>query len=188
MTRALLAIVVLAACGGRAKPSTAVRAEVDQAETAEKARKHDDARKHYQAAIAAAKDPASIAFARREFADTLISWGEYPEATAQLEGVTTAQPGDASAWHDLGMLYFNQGDVTRAIASLEKARSIAPEDERPRKVLAVIRWKRGDLEGARREYQGMLELQLSEKTRSSVEWAIQELTKQIAARQPVPST
>ncbi len=187
MKRVLVALA-LVACGGRAKPSAPVRAEVEKAETAEKARKHDEARRHYQAAIASAKDPASIAFARREFADTLISWGEYPEATAQLEGVTRARPDDPSAWHDLGMLYFNRGDAARAIASLEKARSLAPGDERPRKVLAVIRWKRGDYEGARAEYRGMLELDLPEKTRASVEWAIADLTKRIEARQaPQPS-
>lgn len=187
MKRVLLALA-LAACGGHAQPSTTVRSEVDQAETAEKARKHDEARAHYQAAIAAAKDPASIAFARREFADTLMSWGEYPEATVQLEGVTRVRPDDASAWNDLGLLYFNRGDATRAIAALEKARSIAPDDERPRTSLAVIRWKRGDFEGAREEYKQMLELQLSEKKRAAVEWGIQELTKLIAARQPAPST
>jgi Flp pilus assembly protein TadD len=170
------------------KPSAPVRAEIQRAETAEKARKHDEARKHYQAAIASAKDPASIAFARREFADTLISWGEYPEATVQLEGVTRASPDDPSAWHDLGMLYFNRGETARAISSLEKARSLAPDDERPRKTLAVIRWKRGDFEGARAEYRGLLELQLSEKTRARVEWAIAELTKRIAVRQSPPST
>lgn len=181
MKRVLIA-VVLAACGRTPAPSAPVRAEVERAETAEKARKHDEARKHYQAAIANAKDPASIAFARREFADTLISWGEYPEATVQLEGVTRARPGDASAWNDLGLLYFNAGDSARAIASLEKARSLAPEDLRPRKSLAVIRWKRGDFEGARAEYQQMLDLQLADKTRISVEWAIAELSKRIAAR------
>jgi Flp pilus assembly protein TadD len=190
MTRTIAAVIVLlvlAACGGRAKPSAPVRAEVEKAETAEKARKHDEARKHYQAAIASAKDPASIAFARREFADTLISWGEFPEATAQLEGVTRASPDDASAWHDLGMLYFNRGDAARAITSLEKARSLAPEDERPRKTLAVIKWKRGDFDGARTEYRAMLELPLSDKVRAKVEWAIAELSKQIAARQPSPA-
>ena len=186
MTRALLA-VVLAACAGRAKPSEPVRTEVARAETAEKARKHDEARRHYQTAIASAKDPASVAFARREFADTLISWGEYPEATVQLEGVTRATPDDPSAWHDLGMLYFNRGDAARAIAALEKARALAPEDERPRKTLAVIRWKRGDYEGARDEYRALRELQLADKTRASVDWAIAELTRRIEARAPSPA-
>jgi Flp pilus assembly protein TadD len=185
MKRVLVAgvIVWLAACGGRAQPSTTVRGEVDKAETAEKARKHDEARAHYQAAIAAATDPASIAFARREFADTLISWGEYPEATAQLEGVTRATPEDPSAWNDLGLLYFNRGDATRALAALEKARSLAPEDPRPRTSLALIRFKRGDLEGALDEYKQMLGLQLTDRKREAIEAAIGDLTKRIAARQ-----
>ncbi len=185
MKRLAVALVLaVGACGGPAKPSAPVRAEIERAETAEKARKHDEARRHYQAAIASAKDPASLAFARREFAETLITWGEYPEATVQLEGVTRVRPDDPSAWHDLGMLYFHRGDTTRAIASLEKARSLAPEDERPRKTLAVIKWKRGDFEGAREEYRGLLALPLSERLRAKVEWAIAQLTQRIAARQP----
>jgi Flp pilus assembly protein TadD len=183
MKRALLAMT-LAACGARSTaPSAPVRAEVEKAETAEKARKHDEARKHYQAAIANAKDPASIAFARREYAETLISWGEYPEAIVQLEGSAAAKGDDASLWHDLGLLYHNAGDDQRAIAALEKSRTLAPEDPRPRVSLGVLRWKRGDLAGARAEYQGLLELELPDRLREKAEWAVQELTKLVAARQ-----
>lgn len=183
MMRVIVVAIVLAACGGRTPaPSAPVRVEVEKAETAEKARKHDEARKHYQAAIASAKDPASIAFARREFADTLISWGEYPEAIVQLEGAASAKGNDPSLWHDLGLLYHNAGDDHRAIEALEKARSLAPEDPRPRVSLGVLRWKRGDLAGARAEYQGLLELQLPDRLREKAEWAVKELTKLLAAR------
>lgn len=182
MKRVLVAIV-LAGCGGRSPaPSAPVRTEVDKAETAEKARKHDEARKHYQAAIANAKDPASIAFARREFAETLISWGEYPEAIVQLEGAAAAKSDDASVWHDLGLLYHNSGDDHRAIDALEKSRTLAPADPRPRVSLGVLRWKRGDLAGARTEYRGLLELELPDRLREKAEWAIRELTKLLAAR------
>ncbi|HSR98225.1 MAG TPA: hypothetical protein VLM79_14300, partial [Kofleriaceae bacterium] len=81
------AAIALAACAhgaGPRGPAAAVRAEVDQAETAEKQRQHDVARTHYQRAIAAAHDPDSIAFARHEYAETLVTWGEAPEARAQL--------------------------------------------------------------------------------------------------------
>ena len=174
----VLAIAFAIGCGGAQKhPSAPVRAEVDKAETAERARKHDEARAHYRAAVANAKDPASIAFARREYAETLVTWGEYPEATAQLEGVIAAKPDDAASWHDLGLLYHNAGDDQRAITALEKARSLAPADPRPRVTLAVLRWKRGDRDGAKAEYEGLLSLELPDKLRAKVEWAIRELAK-----------
>lgn len=188
MNRIVVAIL-LAACGGRtAAPSAPVRAEVDKAEAAEKARKHDEARKHYQAAIANAKDPESVAFARREFADTLISWGEYPEAIVQLERAAAAKSDDASLWHDLGLLYHNAGDDQRAIGALEKSRTLAPQDPRPRVSLGVLRWKRGDLAGARTEYQGLLELELPDRLREKARWAVAELTKLLAERQAATPT
>jgi len=155
-----------------------VRAELEAAEAAERARQHEVARTHYEQAIAHATDPASSAFARREYAETLISWGEYPEAIAQLEGVVAAAPDDAGAWHDLGVLRHHQGDDARAIEALERARALAPKDFRPRRTLAVLRWKRGDRAGALAEYEAMLDLELPERLRTQVQWAIQQLSQQ----------
>ena len=171
----------LAACGGArapapSGPSAQVRAEIEQAEAAEQARRHDAAREHYRRAVASARDPASIAFARREYAETLISWGEYPEAIAQLEGALAARP-SAAAWHDLGLLRNNQGDVRGALAALEQARALAPRDARPRVALAALRWKTGDRAGAAAEYRALLELPLPERLRSKVQWALDELAK-----------
>jgi len=183
MRRAMIALVV-AACarpGHEARePSAVVRAEIEQAEAAEKARQHDVARTHYQRAVDEARDPPSIAFARREYAETLISWGEYPEAIAQLERAIAARP-DAGAWHDLGLLRNNQGDVPGALAALEQARALAPRDPRPRVALAALRWKTGDRTGAATEYRALLGLDLPERLRAKVEWAIAEL-----ARAPAP--
>lgn len=174
-----LVLGVLVACGhppAAQRPPSAnideVRAEIDQAEKAEKARRHDVARAHYQRAVAIARDPASIAFARHEYADTLETWGEYPEAIAQLEGSLVARPNNAAAWHDLGLLRQHQGDTAGAITALERSRELAPKDFRPRKELAVIRWKAGDRAGAAEEYRAMLALDLPDRLRSMVEWAI----------------
>lgn len=177
--RAAALVLALAACGRPAPrtPSTTVRAEVDQAETAEKARQHDVARTHYQRAVAAAKDPPSIAFARREFAETLISWGEVPEAIAQLEGAVAADPSDAASWHDLGILHHNQGNDVRALDALEHARTASPRDPRPRVALAALRWSRGDRAGAATEYKALLELDLPDRLREKVKWALAELAK-----------
>lgn len=179
MTRAAVIVIALAACGHPAPrtPSTAVVTEVDRAEAAEKARQHDVARTHYQRAVAEAKDPPSIAFARREFAETLISWGEIPEAIAQLEGAVAAAPDDAAAWHDLGILRHNQGDDVRALDALEHARTASPRDPRPRVALAALRWSRGDRAGATTEYRALLELDLPDRLREKVKWALAELAK-----------
>jgi tetratricopeptide (TPR) repeat protein len=191
--RALCLVVAIAACGGRAAPARPeapavdVRAEIEQAETAEKARRHDVARTHYERAVAAARDPASIWFARREFAETLATWGEYPAAITHYEAALAAKPEDPIAWHDLGMLRFNQGDSAGAIAALERSRELAPKDFRPRRELGVIRWKLGDLAGAATEYKQMLALELPDRMRAMVEWAVAALAaKQRGEPMPPP--
>ncbi len=176
---AAAALAVVAACSHPAprNPSEVVRTEIEQAETAERARQHDVARSHYQRAVAEATDPPSIGFARREYAETLVSWGEVPEAIAQLEGAVAAVPDDAAAWHDLGILRHNQGDDVRALDALEHARASSPRDPRPRIALAALRWTRGDRAGASREYRALLELHLPDRLREKVKWALAELAK-----------
>jgi Flp pilus assembly protein TadD len=176
----LAAIAAAGACAHaprRTGPSTAVRGEVAEAETAEKARRHDLARRHYERAIELAADPDSVAYARHEYAETLVSWGEAPAARAQLELAVAAQPGDPGAWHDLGLLRHHAGDDPGAIAALARAEQLAPDDVRPRTALAALYWKRGDKANATREYRGMLALDLPERLRAKVEWALAELAK-----------
>jgi Flp pilus assembly protein TadD len=191
-TLGVAAALAAAGCGGRSPaptgPSPQVRAEIERAEAAEQARRHDAARAHYRRAIASARDPTSIAVARREYAETLVTWGEYPEAIAQLEGSLAARP-SAAAWHDLGLLRNNQGDVAGALAALEQARALAPRDPRPRVALAALRWKSGDRAGAAAEYRALLDLPLPERLRSKVQWALDELAKPGSGRHtPKPMT
>jgi tetratricopeptide (TPR) repeat protein len=177
----LSAIAWLAACGHAAStvrgPSAEVRAEVTQAETAEKARRHDLARQHYERAIALARGADDAVYARHEYAETLVSWGEMAAARAQLEAAVVAQPGDPGAWHDLGLLRHAAGDDERAIAALARAEQLAPDDVRPRTALAALYWKRGDRASAAREYRAMLGLDLPDRLRAKVEWALAELAK-----------
>ena len=174
-------LLFVLACGGRSPPPRAPAAtgklEIERAEEAERARKHDVARVHYERAIAAATDPASAAYARREFAETLATWGEVREAIAQLEVSVTLIADDPAAWHDLGILRHNQGDVRGALAALERARTLAPADFRPRVALAALRWKSGDRAGAKTEYEGLLELELPDRLRTKVKWALDQLAK-----------
>lgn len=177
--RAVL-ILALLACSHPAPPrgpSPTVRDELAQAEAAERARRHDVAREHYQRAIAAATDPQSASVARHAFAETLASWGETVEARAQLEQVVAARADDASAWHDLGVLRHHDGDDPGAIAALSRAEQLAPDDLRPRTALAALYWKRGDKANATREYRAMLALDLPDRLRAKVEWALGELAK-----------
>jgi tetratricopeptide (TPR) repeat protein len=174
-------VLALVACGGRTpaarEPVLRVKSEVELAETAERARKHDVARVHYERAIALATDPASGAYARREFAETLATWGEVPAAITHLERSLALVGDDAAAWHDLGILKHNQGDLPGATAALERAKTLAPEDFRPRVALAALRWKTGDKAGATTEYKALLDLELSDRLRTKVKWALDQLAK-----------
>lgn len=178
--RALL-VLLLVACGARAKPlpppSIDVRAEIAEAEKSEKARRHDLAKIHYEKAVAGAKDPSSVWYANREYAETLISWGEYPVAIHHLETALGARPTDPVSWHDLGVLKHNQGDHAGAIKAFEASRNYAPKSPKPRVALAALRWKLGDRAGATAEYRGLLELELPDRLREKVEWALLQLAK-----------
>jgi Flp pilus assembly protein TadD len=177
---ARLAAMWLAAACAHAPPrgpTSAVRGEIAQAEAAETSRRHDLARVHYLRAIELAHDPRSAAFARHEYAETLVTWGEMPEARAQLERAATADPGDASVWHDLGLLRHHDGDDAAAIQALSRAAELAPRDLRPHKTLAALYWKRGDRASAAREYRRLLELDIPDRLRAKVEWALAELAK-----------
>ena len=181
--RWLLALVIVVwACGGRQpvrEPSASVKGEIELAERAEKQRRHDVARDHYENAIALAHDPASAAFARREFAETLASWGEFHEAIGHFQA-SVKLVDDASAWHNLGMLRHKVGDVPGAIAAFRKARALAPENSQPRVALAAVLWNAGDYAGALAEYQALLELELPDRLRQKVKWAIGELSARLA--------
>lgn len=159
-------------------PSVDVRTEIELAETAEKQRRHDVAREHYERAVAVARDAASIAFARREYAESLISWGEYPAAITQLEAALAAQPDDARSWHDLGILRNNRRDTAGAISAFERARKLAPEDKRPRMALAQVLVNAGEFARARAEYQELLEVELTDRERVKVKWMIDALANE----------
>jgi tetratricopeptide (TPR) repeat protein len=179
MRRALL-IAGLAACGARqtapAQPDP-VRAEIERAEDAEKARHHDEAAVHYRAAIAAATTPKAQAWAHHEFAETLATWGQIAEAIAELDAAAKATPRDPSIWQDLGILRHKQADERGAIEALARAKDLAPRDARPRIALAALYWSTGDRPLALAEYRALLDLDLPDRVREKVRWAIGVLEK-----------
>ena len=161
-------------------PSAAVRADIERAEDAERARRHDDARAAYERAIADAHDPVSADVARREYAETLETWGELDMAVAQLEAAVAVKHDDPAAWNDLGVLYHHRGDDARALAALETAKQLAPADWRPRRQLAALLMALHEYDRAAAEYRAMLDLPLPDRLRDAVHRAL-ELLAQAAA-------
>jgi len=196
MRRWLLGLALCAsasACAGTARPavhgpSNTVRAEIERAEQAELARQHDVARTHYELAIAHAKDPQSIGYARREYAETLATWGEIVAARDQLELAVAATPGDPIAWQMLGIVRASDAirDMGGAFAALERSKALAPRAWIPRRDLAVLHWKLGHRAEALAEYRAMLELELPARLREKVTWAIEQLSKPAPASARVP--
>jgi Flp pilus assembly protein TadD len=171
-------IAIVAACAhppAPKGPSAIVRADLDRAESAETARKHDVARAEYERAIADAHDPDSIAIARFDFAETLATWGESEAAVTQLEAVLVAKPDHAAAWHDLGMLRYHLEEYDVALRALRRSKQLAPDDPRPRRDLAVMLWARGDRAGALAEYRELARFDLPRCLGRAVRWAIAEL-------------
>ena len=156
------------------------RALVDRAERHELARRHDQARAAYIRAIEQAPDVTSRAFAAREYASALISWGEYDRAETQLEQVVALAPEDPSAWHDLGLLRNRRGDSEGARQALERSAQAAPRDPRPRIALAAVLVNQRRLEEAVAVYKTVLELELPDRTRAAVERALALLAEELA--------
>ena len=179
-----LVMALLVACGHAPppRPADTTRREVATAEAALRRRDYDGARAGYARAIAAAPDRPSEAFARRELADMLLLFDERKEAAAELEQVVTLRPRDAASWHDLGIVRHALGDIDGAATALNRARTLAPDDPRPRIALAALLWQRGDRDGAAREYRALLDLELPPRVRDKVEWAIRELGKRPGER------
>lgn len=167
---------MLAACAHPATgPSAGTRSAIDRAEAAELKRDHAAARAAYEDAVAHAPDPPSEIFARREYASSLESWGEIPGAIVQLEAIVRLDPRHAPSWHDLGILRHAQGDDAGALHALRTARDLAPTDPRPRIALAALLWSTGDRAGAAAEYRALLGLELPDRVRAKVEWALTQL-------------
>jgi len=205
----LVAIMLAAACApkgpntpGNRTTRDVVRAEIEAAESAENERKHDVARGHYEAAVAAANDPASIGFSRREYGETLATWGENDAARVQLEASVAAVATDPIAWQMLGILRAKLGDTPGAFTALERSKELAPRSWIPRRDLAVLHWTQGEgrtadpdptvaashRAAALAEYKAMLGLEIPDRLREKVRWAIEVLSRPPgAAAQPGPS-
>jgi tetratricopeptide (TPR) repeat protein len=179
----------------------AVRAEITAAEDAEAKRNHEVARTHYEAAVAAAHDPRSAGFAHREYGETLATWGENEAARTHLEASVAAVATDPMAWQMLGILRAKLGDTAGAFTALERSKQLAPRAWIPRRDLAVLHWTLAEgrthdpdpavaarhRAAALAEYKEMLDLDLPDRLREKVRWAIDVLSRPAATAQPGPS-
>ena len=104
-------------------------------------------------------------------------WDDRPAAAADLARVTELVPDDPAAWHDLGIVRHALGDVAGAKDALEHARALRPRDPRPRLALAALAWSQGDRAAAAAEYRALAELELPDRLREKVEWALRELAR-----------
>ena len=174
-----LVIATAAGCGGSRPPSVspATRSAVAHADDAERARRHDQARALYQAALREAADPLSRAYAARAYADVLLLWGEAVAAAEALQAVVEAAPEDPAGWHDLGIVRHSLGDLVGAQTALQRAVALAPADPRPHIALAALYWKTGQRAEAVAEYRVLLTLELPARVRAKVEWAVEQLTR-----------
>jgi tetratricopeptide (TPR) repeat protein len=188
--RRLVFALVLAACSRKPAvqaPVDTVRADIERAEDAERARRHDEARTYYERAVADAKDPASAHYAHREYGETLATWGEFEAARTHLEAAVAAVGTDPIAWQMLGIVRHKLGDLPGAFAALERSKQLAPRAWIPRRDLAVLHWKLGHRTEALAEYKAMLELDLPDRVREKVRWAIDVLSKFEAPAAEPPS-
>lgn len=178
--RAAIAFAAMVACSrspAPKSPADLVKADILRAEDAEKARKHDDARRYYEQAVTDATDAKSKHIAHREFGETLATWGEVEEARTHLDAAIQADDRDPIAWQMLGIVRHKLGDMPGAVAALKRSKELAPTAWIPRRDLAVLYWKLGRRDEALAEYKDMRQLDLPDRLREKVEWAIGVLSK-----------
>ncbi len=197
-------VFALAACARQPRAesprSDGVRQQVELAEAAEARRHHDVARVHYERAVASARDPKSAGYAHREFGETLATWGEHAGARTHFEAAVTAVPSDPISWQMLGIVRHQLGDIDGAFVALERSKQLAPRAWVPRRDLAVLHWTLGQgrtahpdpavaarhRAAALAEYKAMLELDLPDRLREKIGWAIDVLSQRADAAPPPP--
>ena len=67
----------------------------------------------------------------------LLQQGKYDEAIAELQGISSANPGMKGVAHELGMAYFKKNDYPQATESFKKALQQDPEDNEATQLLGL---------------------------------------------------
>jgi tetratricopeptide (TPR) repeat protein len=84
--------------------------------------------------------------------------GEGGVAEAAFLRVTRVAPQEPAAWADLGLVALQQGELPRAAARLDTARSLAPRNGRIRLLCALVAREQGDLQGTLQHLRRAVEL------------------------------
>jgi tetratricopeptide (TPR) repeat protein len=102
------------------------------------------------------RDPEHFA-ARYNLGKIHESRGEWTAAIAEYERARDARPADSRAWNDLGCAQLQVGRVREAVESLEEAARISGGEATVRYNLALAREADGDVAGAIRELEAVLD-------------------------------
>lgn len=91
----------------------------------------------------------------------LLEMKNYAEAIAGLEPYVAAYPGDASAQHLLGVAYDGDGQLEKAVACLQRAVALEPDEVKYRQYLGFMNVRREDHKAAAEQFTKVLELERS---------------------------
>src|SRR5580698_1097946 len=105
--------------------------------------------------------------------------GEDVNARNGLTRATQIAPDEPAGWVDLGLLQARQQEFDAAYQSFEKARSLAPGDNRIEGFLGLVEAKRGKLPEALAHYQKAVSLD-SSNLRALYSWATETERQQTA--------
>ena len=85
--------------------------------------------------------PASMAYRWAYQGYAALEARDYDRAASLLRRAVALRSGDAASWHNLGLACKASGDVSAAIAALEKACSLDPANEDFQEALNAMRRK-----------------------------------------------
>jgi len=130
-----------------------------------------------------AKKIRHLSNAKRDFAA-----GQYEKAEIEYRRVLQADPANATAISQLGVIYHDEGRFPQALGFLKKAVELTPDNSDLRLKLCLTELSLGDLKGARQDAERVLQKQpgqddallvLAETTLSTtnVQDTIQQITK-----------
>jgi tetratricopeptide (TPR) repeat protein len=126
---------------------------------------YDDALR--MARSAASRDPQNPAHVR-DLANALRATGKYAEAEAAIGAFTQANPSDPSLWTQLGLVQRERGRLTEARASFERAIVGRAADSLTAVLnLAILRFDRGEVDEAMRDFDGFIDIYNSRRGRLS---------------------
>ncbi|MBU0982676.1 MAG: tetratricopeptide repeat protein [candidate division Zixibacteria bacterium] len=103
--------------------------------------------------------------------------GEYDRAIEQLYQEISTNPANNLAWRELGVAYYEQGNLTKAEDALKQAAQIQP-DAKTQMYMGLLYEKQNMNNEAIRAYGGALSLDPSSKTRNLVRARLDHLVSQ----------